>query len=159
MLENQKDFLHKKQGFIEMKRNQLLMLAILLVLTLFSVNLSSATISNGNPVFNLTQFSYSPNQTIEGYLNFSLTNEPGDKILEAAITKSGIELYKKQMTLLDFLRNSSISFNCSQNCLMRYSSSPNGQNPKTISLHNNGEANIGLVAQGPDVSIINLTFI
>lgn len=126
------------------------------ILALAVISFSQATLQQGSPSFNLTQTTCSPSQLMEGYVNFSLTNEPSNRILEATITQSTSLISKKEMTLLDFLRGSSIFFTCSQNCLVEYTAS-NPEISKT-SLIPAGDKYYGIQVTGMNPQLLNISF-
>jgi len=139
-------------------KSKKILLAILIAIALLAIQTCQATLNVGIPAFNLTQFTYSPSQPIEGFLNFSLLNEPANAVINATISKSGFSTITKEMSILDFLTNSSVTFNCSQNCLVSYSAS----NPQILISEpiGVGEKYYGLVVTSnkPNPEILNLTF-
>lgn len=129
------------------------------VLTLFVVlgmYLANAAIYGGSPsFFNLSQTGYGPGQIIEGSLNFSLLNEPGNTLLRASIAPSNI---MKNMTLLEFLKKANAQFNCTPtDCNVTYTAS-SPATTKVMSLTPGSEAYYGLVAFGGNVQVQNLSF-
>lgn len=138
-------------------------LLIISLITLFlasilSINLSSATVSRGDPFFNLSQSGFAEGSVLDGIVNFSLNNHPADSKMIATITY-GTKSIVKEMLLVDFLRNASATFDCSQDCLVNYSAIPGTSSPtKTLNLNNGAVRYFGLVATGTSVQIQNLTF-
>ncbi len=138
-------------------KNKTLLVALIVITLSTLINFSQATLYQGNPAFNLTQSTYAPNQTIEGFLNFSLLNEPADNIIKATISKTGFNSIIKEISILDFLTNSSVTFACSQDCLTKYSTtgSPLNVIDEPIGVE---EKYYGLVVTGMNPEVLNLTF-
>ena len=136
--------------------SKLLLSAFLLLCVLFSLNLSSATVGKGDPFFNLSQSGFAAGSVLEGFVNFSLTNHLADAIIRATINPGSIV---KEMFLVDFLRNASAIFNCSQDCLVNYSTIDTGEPTKSLSLLNNDVKYLGVVANGENIQIQNLSFV
>ncbi|MEM4215289.1 MAG: PKD domain-containing protein [Candidatus Pacearchaeota archaeon] len=139
------------------KETSMAMAAIVLSLfiLLFSFSFSSATVTPGTPFFNLSQTSFGPGQVIEGFLNFSLTDHPGNTIVRATINPGAVT---KETTLLNFLKNATVTFNCNPtDCNITYNAT-NAGTTKTISLSQETEAYYSLVAFGSNVQVQNLSF-
>ena len=130
-------------------------LVSILVFTFLLSTFSSASVIKGQPFFSLSQQSFGPRQTIEGTLNFSLTNEPGNTKVRATVNPGNIIT---EMDLLEFLQEANANFDCvPSDCQVIYSAS-NPQATKTVNLNENEEVYYGLVASGNNVQIQNLTF-
>jgi hypothetical protein len=140
-----------------MKSTKILLVIILASAFLISFDFSQAALNQGYPAFNLTQFTYSPSQPIEGFLNFSLSNESANSVIRANVTKTGVSYSLKEMSIQDFLRNSSVTFECSQNCLISYSTIGSPE-PTIIDTINVGEKYYGLLVTGMNPEVLNLTF-
>ncbi|MCX6742441.1 MAG: PKD domain-containing protein [Candidatus Pacearchaeota archaeon] len=125
----------------------------LLFLSVLSINLSSATVGKGDPFFNLSQSGFAAGSVLEGFVNFSLTNHPADAIVTATINPGSIV---KEMFLVDFLRNASAIFNCSQDCIAVYTAT-SGEEEKILSLGNE-ERYLGLKVNGMHPQIVDLSF-
>ncbi len=133
------------------------LICFILVFTL-SLSLTGATMQQGNPDFNLTQFSYSPNQTMNGFVNFSLKNELSNTIIKATINSGSQDPITKQLSILEFLTDSRAVFDCSQNCSRDYTYS-NGQLTKNLNLEKDSEKYVGFVIHGTNIQIKNLSFL
>ncbi len=137
-----------------MKKQLLILLAVVLLLPIL-FNISSASITRGTPYFNLSSSIYGPNQPIEGFVNFSLTNQNSDIKISANSTYS-----LKSMKLIDFLKKSNAVFTCNpSSCLPIYSFVPGSeQESKNFDLDNSNKL-LGIKVQGfKDVKVNNLSF-
>lgn len=139
------------------KRSILISAIILASLFIFflSINFARASVTAGNPFFNLSQSGFGPGQTIEGTLNFSLLNEPGSTLLRATMNCGNVV---KNMSLLDFLKKANAQITCNpQDCNVTYTASASSLN-KTMNLGPGAEAYYGIVAFGGNVQVQNLSF-
>jgi|GEM_PF-2381268 len=131
------------------------MVVIVVIVAIALIALGNAAVYGGNPFFNLSQTGYGPGQLLEGTLNFSLSNEPGNTLVRASIMPGNI---MKNMTVLAFLRKANAQFNCTPaDCNATYSASSPAMT-KTMSLTPGSEAYYGLVASGENVQLMNLSF-
>lgn len=129
---------------------------VLIALIIFMITFGNAAIYGGAPsFFNLSQAGYGPGQLLEGSLNFSLLNEPGNTLLRATVMPGNI---MKNMTLVEFLRKANAQFNCTPaDCNVTYTASAPATT-KTMNLAPGGEAYYGIVAFGSNVQVQNLSF-
>lgn len=128
-----------------------LIVTFILVISLNGVN---ATIIQGTPLFNLSSNGFGPGQIIEGFLNFSLNNEPGNTNVKATINPGSVT---KTMSLLDFLKLANINFGCNPaDCNVTYvKSNPAESKLATLGV---GDKYFAVVATGDSVRVINLSF-
>lgn len=139
-------------------RKIILLINFILVLALLTA-FSRASMQQGHPSFNLSQTSYGPNQTIEGFVNISLTNEPSDTKIKSVLNPSSQNPVTKEMSILQFLQNSSAIFGCSQDCLPKYIQGI-PLNSKILEFLNSEkeEKYLGVVAEGNSPQIKNFSF-
>mgnify|MGYP000255012309 CR=1 FL=1 len=132
-----------------------LVLILVGLITIVSISIGYAAIIPGSPFFNLSQQSFGPGQVIEGMLNFSLLNEPGNTVLRARMSCGEVT---KNMTILEFLRKANAQFNCEpKDCNVTYTASLPAPT-KIMKLVAESEAYYGLVAFGSNVQIQNISF-
>lgn len=122
---------------------------MIIVLIILFLNLVSASFTKGNVTANIdTQ--YSPGESLKGWINISLQDEPADALLTA---------FNKGTSILDFLnKNSYKDFTCKPtDCKENYIST-NGQETKSFSLGYGEEKIISFLAEGTISSIGYLEF-
>jgi len=130
-----------------------IIIIIFVFLTLF-IQFGSAVITRGNPFFNLSQETFGKGQILDGALNFSLSNEHSNTIVNARIPSFDINV---NATLLKFLQDAGASFNCfPEDCNITYNA-VNQSAEKTANLNVN-EKYFGFQIYGNDVDILNLSF-
>lgn len=139
------------------RKQSIAILTLFIALFIIGFYLVNATISTGSPFFNLSQTSFGPGQVIEGTLNFSLNNEPGNTLVKATIK----DAITKNMSLLDFLKAANAQFVCEPtDCNITYTVNPTSSAPiKNLNFVEQGnEAYVAVVASGNNVQIKNFSF-
>ena len=129
-------------------------LLVFVFAVLFSCSFSSAIIYAGNPPFNLSQRSFGPEQTLEGYFNISLENQPSNIKVSGQITSQA-----KEMNLLDYLSKANANYVCNpSDCEITFTAS-NPQSTKTLNLVQGSEVYYGFyIPSGSQVQIQDLAF-
>jgi len=132
-----------------MKKN--LFIAIIGMIFIFSfMACVQASFELGNVSENI-QSSYIINENIKGWINISLDNEKVNNLITC-------ENFEGNISIIDLLKNNSVSYSCSPNdCKYGYSSS-NPETSKSFFLNSNEEKIISLKTNGNDVEITNLKF-
>ncbi|MEM4703245.1 MAG: PKD domain-containing protein [Candidatus Pacearchaeota archaeon] len=135
---------------------------IMIIFSISIILLSSfpveASIAQGTPFFNLTQISYGPGQVIEGFVNFSITNQVSNTKVSTRISGVGIR-ENRTTTLLDFLKKAQVSFTCNPaSCLTSYATS--GQNTeKNLDMQEGQESLVAFkIPAGSNTEIQDFSF-
>lgn len=121
-----------------MKKGGIFLFSLLIIFLSFSV---SASFTAGNPSHSIIK-QYSPLDTISGWINISLNNEPPGYFFKTNFGGS--------ITLVDLLNaNPDYSFSCSPNCATGYSTVPNsGESIEDFALSGNQEQVLGFNLTG-----------
>ncbi len=123
-----------------------LMLFVLVLISLSFVSVVSAGFTKGNLLEDI-ETQYSPGDSISGWINISLQNEPADSRISSN--------FKGNATIFDLIYG---NYTCSPaSCENKYTST-NGQSNKSFSLAYNGEKLISFLAQGSVSSITDFSF-
>ena len=107
----------------------------------------SSSFENGIPNFEITK-QYSQNDTIKGWINISLKDEPADSLFTDSFNNS--------ISLIDLLElNNNLKYECSpSDCENDYSSS-NPENAKTFSLNKGESEIIGIKITGDNFETVS----
>lgn len=135
-------------------KKEIYLFAFVIIFIVLLFGNASAGILIGNESHNINLI-YGPLQKINGWINISLKNQPGN---------SELKTFNSSIPLLDFLmkfsNESNINFNCSpQDCKKGYSSILNsGESIKNFQMDSGEEKLIGLRLTGEIDNIIDLKF-
>jgi hypothetical protein len=125
------------------------LIASFLMLTAILLPLASASFEAGN---HSIEEIYGLGDNLKGWLNLSFQDEPGDSIIEASSGFSG------SISLMGFLDVNRAYYECEPaDCENDYSVS-NAQDSKDFSLNYDEERIYGLVLEGSNIRVTNLSF-
>ncbi len=120
-------------------RCKLFLITLLLVLSLNLISFVTLVSAEFEVYNHSVDIFYSKGESVRGWINLSLENEPADNMLTA---------FSSNISILDFLELNEAEYNCSTSyCTSSYRSS-NGDTSKTFSLNSGQSKLIGLRLQG-----------
>jgi len=130
-------------------------LLISLVLSIFLINLVSADFNLGNESHDI-KLVYAPSETLEGWINLSLTNEPVDSMFSWS---------EQEISILNFLKqgnlNCEFSDKCScfpNDCVSGYAVTGTGQSSLNIGMLPVEEKLYGFKINGEEILITGFSF-
>lgn len=121
------------------KRGLILAVLIFMFIIILNISLASASFTKGNITMQL-QATYSPNETLKGWINISLNNEPFN---------SQVKVFDSNISLKSLLDKNNlvarVNYNCTiYDCNMHYKTIDAGSTTKTLALTSGQTALIGL---------------
>ncbi len=129
--------------------NRVLFISLTITLVLLFSNLISAEFTLGNSSYEVQEV-YGTSKPIKGWINLSLESEPSDSLLTA---------FESSITLVDFLENNSISYECFPlDCSSTYSKKTQELSSGNFTLFQGQKKLIGVEIIGNVDKVNNLAF-
>ncbi len=130
-------------------KKEVFILMFVIVLGMLSVSLVVSDFTKGDKLYYLDLI-YGPSQTITGWVNISLEDEPANSLLTG---------FDDSIELKEFLDKTDASYSCSPNdCESSYSSSGDGENSETFTLDGMDEKVFGIRLTEEITGVNSLSF-